>query len=658
MQIVRGGLICGALVAALGTSTSGAQHPVSDTLRAGEWHDYAGDSFGAKYSPLDQINASNVENLQIAWRWAVADRDVQQSSALMRASKYEDTPLMANGVLYTVTPLGMVAALDPASGAPRWVYDPEAYKAGRPHSIGHVTRGLMYWSDGSRERIYQTGSDGYMFSIDAKTGTPDPSFGDGGKVDLVSNLKNAKRAVNFTGRRGVVAGDIVIVGSAILNAIPGREEEFPRGEVRAYDARSGKHLWTFNLVPKPGEFGYDTWLEGSADRNGNTNAWPGMAYDPELDYLYVPTSNPGSDWYGGARPGDNLFGDSLVCLEAKTGKRVWHFQAHHHGIWDYDFPMHPARGEVTGDGKRLKAVMLTNKTNDINAFDRKTGSPLWPMVERPVLQAHTANGERTSPAQPFPTKPPAVDLQGSIPENLIDFTPELKTRALAALKTFDAGPLFTPPSEKGTLAVPGSMGGPNWGGAALDPETGIYYVPTRTTTQLMRTSFPGVSRPPQPQGESSSSPGQGAVDGLSLFKPPYAKVTAVDMNKGEILWATPLGNGPRHHPLLKELNLPPLGDHMWGMAPLVTKTLLFVGVSYRWVNGLPQPPEWAKWNDTGYERKVIYVLNKETGAIIYVMEMDGQSVSAPMTYLHGGKQYLVVASGAGEQSEVVAFTLR
>ena len=628
----------------------------------GEWHDYAGDSRGMKYSPLDQIHAGNVSKLRIAWRWRTADGHLQLSDPAMRGSRYEDTPLMANGVLYTVTPLGFVAALDPETGVPRWVYDTRVATAGRPHGLGHIARGLMYWSDGTRERLYHAGNDAFLYSIDAKTGTLDLAFGDDGKVDIVAGLRRAERVTNISGRRGVVTGDVVIVGSTIKTPPMGADEEAPPGEVRAYDARSGKHLWTFHLVPQEGEFGYETWLEMSAERTGNANAWAGMAYDKELDYVYVPTSNPGNDYFGAMRPGDNLFGESLVCLEANTGKRVWHFQAHHHGLWDYDFPMHPALGEVMVDGMRVKAVMIANKTNFIYAFDRKTGRPLWPIDERPVPQATTKNGEVTSPTQPFPTKPPAIGLRGSLPENLIDFTPELKASALENLQQFEHGPLFTPPSDRGTLVVPSEYGGPNLGGGAFDPESGIYYVPTRFTASIHRAGYPSTGdagiagRRAGPERDRSSTSFL-TLGGLPIFKPPYASVAAVDMNRGEIVWQTPIGSGPRHHPLLAGLTLPPLGDAIQGAGPLVTKTLLFVAVTNLFGTGRPTPPVTAKFGDPGWERKLLYVFDKRSGAIVHVVEMDGLGMSTPMTYLHRGKQYIVVATGARENSELVALSL-
>ena len=564
-----------------------------DLLRAqrsadqGTWLTWGGDSSFTRYSPLATIAPGNVSELKVAWRWPAADRDIQTSNPLWRAGRNEETPLMVNGTLYTITGLGLIAALDPATGGTRWVHDPGSYKAGGAAAPTFVQRGLAYWTDGTAERVLAGTNDAYLVSVDAKTGRPDTSFGVGGKVDLLLALPGGNRATRqVAGRRPLVAGDIVIMGSAINDSAPNKE--MPPGYVQAFDVRTGKSRWIFHTVPRAGEVGFDTWEDGSAEYSGNSNVWAGMAYDPELDYVYLPTSTPTNDYYGGHRLGDNLFAESLVCVEAKTGKRVWHFQAVHHGLWDYDFPSTPVLGEITVDGNRIKAVMQASKQAFLYVFDRKTGKPVWPIEERPVGQS-TVPGERTSPTQPFPTKPPAFDLQGATEDNLIDFTPALRERALKQLKNFDHGPLFTPPSLKGTLTLPGIVGGANWPGGAFDPETGVFYVGSRMNPSILQVA-PGGNRTNLRYRGGGGGPGQGdlagqsvgrladlmTVDGLPLFKPPYFRVTAIDMNKGERLWMAPLGNGPRNHPLLKDLNLSPLGGDYHRASVLVTKTLLFV----------------------------------------------------------------------------------
>ena len=612
----------------------------------GEWRHYSGDTYGTKYSPLGQITKDNVHDLRVAWRWPFADRALQLENPLLRTTRTEETPLMVNGVVYMVTGLGLVAALDPATGETRWVYDPQGYKAGKHPQASFVRRGLAYWTDGTLERLLVGTEDAYLVSVDARTGRPDLAFGDRGKADLTVGIRDAVRAANFTSRRPLIAGNVVVVGSSIQDHVLKKEE--PPGFVHAFDVRTGKRLWTFHTIPRAGEFGYDTWQENSAEYTGSTNVWGGGVYDPELDYVYLATSTPTNNYYGGHRLGNNLFAESLICVQAKTGKRVWHFQAVHHGIWDYDFPTHPLLGEIAANGRRVKAVMQVSKQAFTYAFDRRTGEPVWPIEERPVPPS-TVPGERTSPTQPFPTKPPAFDLQGATEENLIDFTPELRAQALERLQALEHGPLFTPiSSTRSSVVVPGVAGGANWGGAGFDPETGVLYVPSRlgpSVLQLLPVN-PKEGNMRYVRGPFGS--GLDTIDGLSIFKPPYSRVTAIDMNKGEHLWMAPLGNGPRSHPLLKGLNLPPLGDEQQnGISVLVTKTVLVVSAR----------AAGSKWGDADAMRKLLYVFDKASGTLLRAIEMDGLAASAPMTYLHQGKQYVVTAVGSGPSSELLALSL-
>jgi quinoprotein glucose dehydrogenase len=387
-------------------------------------------------------------------------------------------------------------------------------------------------------------------------------------------------------------------------------------------------------------------LNESAEVNGSANVWGGMTYDPELDYVYLVASSADNNSYGGRRPGDNLFSDTLVCVEAKTGRRVWHFQAVHHDIWDYDFPTPPILGRLKTSRGTVDAVIQVSKQAFTYAFDRRTGAPVWPIEERPVAKGHV-EGEWYSPTQPYPTKPPPFDLQGSTDENLIDFTPALKEQARQRLLQFDHGPLFTPPTEKGTLVLPGWQGGANWTGAAFDAETGVLYVPSVTNPTLRR---------PRPGRQPDAD--QLAIDGIPIFKPPYTRLTAIDMNKGEQVWMKPIGNGPLAHPLLKDLGLTgPLGDFIDRASVLATKSLLFVGASRVGLNGLPQRPAWAKWGDADADRRLLYAMDKQSGEIKRVILLDNFSAAAPMTYMYGGRQFVVVAVGARENSELVALSL-
>ena len=621
-----------------------------------EWRSYSADAHATKHSPLTQINRDNVARLAVAWKWTTADKALQASDPAWRASRNEDTPLYAKGTLYTLTPLGLVAAIDPASGATRWVYDPESYKTGRPTNIGFTNRGMAFWSDGTKDRLMIATSDAYLLAIDTATGKPDPAFGVNGKADVMQGIPKATRATNLAGRRPLVAGDVIVVGSTISDGAANMDAN-PPGYVNAFDARTGQLAWTFHTVPKKGEKGYETWLEGSADYSGNANVWGGMAYDAALGYVYLATSTPTNDYYGGHRPGDNLFAESIVCLNARTGAYVWHFQAVHHGLWDYDFAADPILGDITVNGRKVPAVIQVSKQAFTYVLDRRTGTPVWPIEEKAVPQSRVPR-ERSSATQPIPSKPPAFDLQGTTEDNLIDFTPQLKARALDTLRLFEFGPLFTPPSVKGTIVLPGMFGGANWGGAGFDPATGTLYVPSRMYPSVERVAAQDPKRTNllYRGGGTGPSVDDAVIDGLPIFKPPYSRVTALDLNTGTRRWTAPLGNGPREHPLLKPLKPGPLGDQIHGGSVLVTGTLLFVSVTHLQYNGQPNPPKWAAHGDRNMAQKAVYVFDKASGALLHTIEYP-MGAAAPMTFQHNGKQYIVFAAGGGEQCELVALAV-
>ncbi len=643
---LAGAAVCGSLLDA----QRGAANPEA------EWRSYAADAAATKYSPLTQINKDNVARLAVAWKWATADKAIQASDPAWRASRNEDTPLYAKGTLYTVTPLGLVAAIDPANGTTRWVYDPESYKTGRPTNVGFTNRGMAFWSGGGKDRLMVATPDAYLLAIDTATGKPDPAFGVNGKADVMQGIPKATRATNLAGRRPLVAGDVIVVGSTISDGAANMDAN-PPGYVNAFDARTGKLAWTFHTVPKKGEKGYETWLEGSADYSGNANVWGGMAYDAALGYVYLATSTPTNDYYGGHRPGDNLFGESIVCLNARTGAYVWHFQAVHHGLWDYDFAADPILGDITVNGRKVAAVIQVSKQAFTYVLDRRTGTPVWPIEEKAVPQSRVPR-ERTSATQPIPSRPPAFDLQGTTEDNLIDFTPQLKAQALEKLRLFEFGPLFTPPSEKGTIVLPGMFGGANWGGAGFDPTTGTLYVPSRMYPSVERVAAQDPKRTNllYRGGGAGPSVDDAVIDGLPIFKPPYSRVTALDLNSGTRRWMAPLGNGPREHPLLKSLKPGPLGDQIHGGSVLVTSTLLFVSVTHLQYNGQPNPPKWAAHGDRNMAQKAIHVFDKASGALLHTIEYP-MGAAAPMTYLHNGKQFIVFAAGGGEQCELVALAL-
>src|SRR5688572_27689558 len=503
----------------------------SNPTRSVEWTHYSGNAASHKYSPLDQINKDTIGKLQIAWRWASPDNAVVAANPTSRPGPYNDTPLMVKGVLYTVTSLGQIAAINPATGESIWVFDPGNWKTGRPGNLGFVHRGLAFWTDGKRDRLLLGTGDAYLISVDAKTGALDPSFGDGGKVDLMTGVAHAVRASNYSvSAAPVIVRDVVVVGASIHDGPT--HKEWPRGDINGFDVRTGKKLWTLHSVPQKGEYGNDTWGDDSWTYTGSTNVWTNMTGDDELGYVYLPFGTPTDDFYGGHRPGANLFAETLMAVDVKTGKRVWHFQGVHHGIWDYDFPAAPILVDINVNGKPVKAVAQVSKQGFTYVLDRKTGEPVWPIEERPVPQS-TVPGERTSPTQPHPTKPPPYERQGVTENDLIDFTPELKQAALDVLKQFDAGPLFTPPSEKGTIVNPGWAGGANWAGASFDPETGTLYVPSVTSPIVVQLIKPNAERSNllYLRGGVMMPP---SIDGLPLVKPPYGRVTAIDLNRGDI----------------------------------------------------------------------------------------------------------------------------
>jgi quinoprotein glucose dehydrogenase len=623
---------------------------------AGEWRHYAGNAGSHKYSALDRINKDNVSRLKMVWRWTSPDNRIVSAQPLARPGGYQDTPIMAKGVLYTVTSLGQVTALDPSSGTERWSFDPESWKAGRPTNLGFVHRGLAYWTDGRRERLFVGTGDAYLLAIDARTGSLDPEFGEKGRVDLASGLSHVSRATNYAVTSApVICRNVLVIGASI-NDGP-LMKEAPKGDISGFDVVTGQRLWTFHSIPRPGEFGHETWEDGSWEYTGNTNVWTYMSADEELGYVYLPFGTPTNDFYGGHRPGNNLFAESLVALDARTGKRVWHFQGVHHGVWDYDFPAAPTLADITVSGKRVRAAIQVSKQGFIYVFDRRTGVPVWPIEERQVPPS-TVPGERLSATQPFPTKPPPFESQGFGDRDLIDYTPELRTHAQKILERFDHGPLFTPPSLRGTVQMPGWAGGANFGGAAYDPETGMFYVPSYRSPIVVQLVAPDPSKSNfrYRRGGTMALP---TIDGLPIWKGPYSRITAYDLNAGTIAWMTPTGDGPRNHPLIEHLELPPMGVDARGYT-IATRTLLFHTHGGEGLRGgeVPEPFQGRPLSKAlTRETPKIRALDKKTGAIVWEHQLPLSPAHAPMTYLYQDRQFIVVAVGGGLNAELVAFSL-
>jgi quinoprotein glucose dehydrogenase len=618
----------------------------------GEWRAYGGDLANTKYAPLDEITRENVRSLRIAWRWRSIDQDVLAARPDLHTFLNEATPVMAGGRLYTVTSLSQVAAIDPSTGRTIWTYDPRAYDAGQPVNLGFVNRGLAYWS----ERLYVGTGDGYLVALDARTGRPIPSFGDAGRVDLTVGLRRSvNRAEYSVTSPPIVSRGVVIVGSSVLDPVL-RQTGAP-GDVRGFDAQTGKLRWTFHTIAQPGEPGAETWEDGSSERTGNANVWTIMSADESLGYVYLPISTPTSDFYGGHRLGANLYGDSLVAIRAETGQRVWHFQTTHHGLWDYDLPAAPVLADVTVGGRLRKIVAQVTKQGFCFVFDRLTGESIWPIDERPVA-ASTLEGERAWPTQPFPVRPAPFDRQGIVESDLIDFTPELRAEARAILGKHHHGPLFTPPVEGTTVMLPGWVGGASWAGAGFDPDSGLLYVQSITAPFIVTLSRPDAARSDLRFAARPPAPADGP-QGLPLTKPPYSRVTAINLTTGDHAWTSPLGEGPRDHPALKGLNLPRLGWPVRG-APLVTKTLLFVGQEPRRMNERTRPSPRGNGVQADFETRdpALFVFDKRTGDLLAGIELPTNATGAPMTYLSNGRQFIVVAvGGANIPAELIALAL-
>ena len=626
-------LLLAPLVVCLGASVAGSAF-------SADWPSYGGDNGSQKYSTLDQVNASNVADLVTAWSWespdnaTVADNIAQQNYRAVPAG-FKATPIVIEGVMYVPSSFGRVVALDAASGEEKWVFDTEAWSSGRPANLGYNSRGVGYWSSEDKQRIFFATNDANLWSIDAVTGLPDSSFGDGGKIDLSLGLGREidKRQYGVVSPP-LVTNDIVVVNS-IINDGP-TTKEMPPGNVRGFDPRTGDIVWMFETIPQAGAFGNETWKNGSWEYTGNTNSWTIMSADDELGIVYLPIGTPTNDWYGGLRHGDNLFAESLVAVEAKTGKRLWHFQMVHHGVWDYDLPAAPTLVDLTVEGKKIKAVAQISKQGFTYVFDRVTGDPVWPIIETPVPQSNVP-GEQLSLTQPIPTKPPAFELQGLSDDTLVNFTPELRREAEQLIEQFDSGPLFTPPSLRGTINIPGWGGGGWWTGAAFDPDSGLFYIPSATIPIVvqLQEADPEKSNLRFVRGGAMNV---GGPQGLPLTKPPYGRIVATNLNSGEQEWMIPHGEGIRQKIIdMGILDPGPVGGPS-RTGPLLTKTLLFVAQV-----------------DNG--RNLLRAFDKATGAVLHEIELPLPPQGSPMTYAVKGQQYLSIAIGGGPDSRLFTLSL-
>jgi glucose dehydrogenase len=675
--------------------------------RNGEWTTYGADLGNTRYAPLDQVNAGNFSKLEIAWRFKT------DSLGPRPEYQFESTPLMVRGVVYsTAGTRRAVVALDAATGELLWVHGEHEGDRGAAAPRQLSGRGLAYWTDGREERILYVTPGYRLIALDAKTGIPIPSFGTGGVVDLKLNDDQTMDLV--TGEIGLhsaptVAGNTVIVGAAHLSGGVPRSKSNEKGYIRGFDVKTGKRLWIFHTIPRPGEYGNDTWLNDSWSYTGNAGSWGQISVDEELGMAYLPIELPTGDYYGGHRPGNNLFGESIVAVDLKTGQRKWHFQLEHHGIWDHDIPCAPILADITVNGRTVKALVQPTKQAWVYTFDRVTGKPIWPIEERPVEKGDVP-GEWYSPTQPFPLdahgKPFAYDRNGFVHDDLIDFTPELRAEAEKFVTKYKIGPVFTPPvvskaeGPLGTIQMAVNGGGTVWAGGSYDPETHIMYVYSRRQPSSLglvkpdpgkndmnyiqgsaltgaraavpmgaapgtaaSTVAPGATAPPGTPAAPAAGRGAGrgagggggeggggglTVQGLSIAKPPYGSISAISLDKGEVLWQIAHGDTPdnvRNHPALKGLNIPRTGQ-AGIIGTLITKTLVIAGE--------PQVTTAA-----GHPRgALLRAYDKATGKDAGEVFMPAPQSGSPMTYMLNGKQYIIVAIGGGNYAgELLAFRL-
>jgi quinoprotein glucose dehydrogenase len=611
-----------------------------------DWPFYGGDPGGTKYSVLADITASTVSRLTLAWEWRTGEKALPEYGT--RPGNFQTTPLMIDNVLYFSTPYNRVVALDAETGTEIWSFDPKAYEDGQPpNGTGFVHRGVAAWrdrTDGNKLRIF-INSRYRLFCLDAATGRPVDSFGARGVVDLSEGLLWPINKLHYTNTSPpVVYRDLVILGNGVGDRLVYRND--PPGDVRAFHARTGRQVWSFRPIPQPGETGNDTWESDSWSFTGHTNAWAPMTLDTDRGLVYVPLGTPSNDFFGGRRPGANLFAESLVCLDANTGARKWHYQLVHHGLWDYDNPSPPNLVTIRpdGNGRPVDAVVQLTKQGFAFVFDRTSGRPVWPIEERAVPSSDV-DGERAWPTQPFPTRPPAFTDQGVTPDDAFDLTPELKVAAQEELKKYRLGPLFTPPSLRGTVQRPGLIGGANWGGGAFEARSGVLFFKTSNQANIARV---GKS------DRSSANPRAAEVDaditrvgetnaefmsGLPLLKPPYGHLVALDLNRGAIKWRVPFGDMPalRHHPALKDVKLPAVLGVPGAPGVLATAAgLVFAG-----------------GGDAAF-----HAIDGATGAELWQSPLPRRANGTPMTYRsRAGRQFVVVATGGGEDAALLAFAM-
>ena len=623
--------------------------------RDGEWQAFGGDEGSTKYTALDGINIENVADLEVVWRRPALDQHYLDINPNQRyTTNWNAAPLVINGVGYITNGVGLLEAFHPGTGETLWVQEPPGGAEGLP---GASTRGAAYWSEGDEQRLFvQRGT--FLYALNPEDGTTFDDFGVDGRVDLQLFPVEFERF--RWGGVPMVVRDVVVIGQAMSDTFPNKEAF--RGDVHAFDVRTGALRWTYHTIPQEGEFGTDTWQDRSWSYTGHAPVWALFSADEELGLVYMPISSATNDMYGGHRIGDNLFSQSLVAVNAETGERVWHYQTVHHGLWDYDPPAAPILMDINVEGREIKAVAQLTKQAFVFVFDRETGEPVWDIEERSVPQSDVP-GEVTAATQPFPTKPAPFDRQGSTEENLVDFTPELRAQALDIASHYVTGPLFTPPSiasengTQGTIQLPGSQGGADVQGAAFDPETGMLYIPS-ITSPFVADLLPGDPEVTNLSYTKGSRRWLAGPQGLPLFKPPYGRITAINMNTGEHEWMVPNGWGPVDNPAIAHLDLGKLGVP-GRPSPLLTKSLLFIGEGMtNQRRGGRIPPNMPIEIATNSGGPWFRAYDKTSGAVVWEIEMEAGTTNPPISYVYNDRQYLLVTIGDSRHApEMVAFAL-